>query len=121
MSGTNNYLPKKGDVVLINFNPSTGHEINKYRPALVVSNQKYARLTGLALVCPITHAESNRLLDSGLLIAIDAKKVNGYINPLQFHTFDFNRRDMKFLERASSKNLTQVIQTINDIANAREE
>lgn len=120
MSGISSYVPHKGDVVLINFNPSAGHEISKYRPAMVVSNERYAQLTGLALVCPITHAENNRLLDSGLLIEIDAEKVNGYINPLQFHTFDYKRRDMKFVERASRKNLAQVIQTINDIVNARD-
>lgn len=114
------YLPHKGDVVLINFNSSTGHEISKYRPAFVVSNHKYAQLTGLVLVCPITHAENNRLLDSGLLIKINVKKVDGYINPLQFHTFDFKHRDMRLVERADSRDLAQVIQTINDIVNARE-
>lgn len=76
MNGTNQYIPRKGDIVLINFNPSAGREIQKYRPALVVSNQKYARLTKLALVCPITHAVNNRMAALGLLIKIKTPKVD---------------------------------------------
>lgn len=120
MSGVKSYIPGKGDLVLINFDPSTGHEIRKYRPALVVSNQKYAELTGLALVCPITHAENNHLTDSGLMIEIQSQKVSGFVNPLQFHTFDFKRRDMRFVEKVPRKVLAQAVQTINDIVNAGE-
>lgn len=50
------YLPHKGDIVTIDFNPSSGSEIRKRRPALVISNSRYSALTGLAVVCPITHA-----------------------------------------------------------------
>jgi mRNA interferase MazF len=32
------YLPKQKDVVWIDFNPQKGREIQKYRPALVLSS-----------------------------------------------------------------------------------
>lgn len=120
MNGTSLYIPHKGDLVLINFNPSTGQEIQKYRPALVISNQKYAKLTNLAVVCPITHAENNRLASSGLLIAIDVERVSGFVNPLQFHTFDFKGRDMRLIGKADDVLLNSVVQTVNDIVSARE-
>ncbi|WP_278915433.1 type II toxin-antitoxin system PemK/MazF family toxin [Ligilactobacillus agilis] len=60
MSGVRtDYLPHKGDIVTIDFNPSSGSEIHKRRPALVISNSQYSSLTRLAVVCLITHALSN--------------------------------------------------------------
>lgn len=48
------YVPKRGDVVRITFNPQAGHEQAGRRPALIVSPLDYNRKVGLALLCPIT-------------------------------------------------------------------
>jgi len=48
------YIPKKGDIVWINFNPQSGIEQARRPPALVVSSSRYNRLVGLALVYLIT-------------------------------------------------------------------
>ena len=48
------YLPERGDVVWLQFNPQAGHEQAGHRPALVVSPRSYNRKVGLALFCPIT-------------------------------------------------------------------
>ena len=61
------YIPDKGDIIILDFNPSSGAEIRKRRPAVVISNNKYSSLTGLVVVCPITHATNNRLKDTGRL------------------------------------------------------
>lgn len=119
MSGTE-YLPHKGDIVTISFDPSAGKEMQKRRPALVLSNAKYSKLTGLAVVCPITHADNNRLKSSGLLINLHQKKVDGFVNPLQFHTFDFRQRQFKFIERANTEALAQALEIVNDVINASE-
>lgn len=118
---TNLYLPRKGDIVSINFDPSRGVEIKKRRPALVISSFQYSKLTGLAVVVPITHASNNRFRKLGLLIPTASTKVDGFINPLQFHTFDVVSRKMKYIDHVPSKNLKQVLLVINDIINAREE
>ena len=120
MSGSKGYLPRKGDIVSIDFMPSRGQEIQKRRPALVISNQQYTKMTGLALVCPVTHANHNRLKQSGLLVAIETPKTDGYVNPLQFHTFDFIQRHMQFIERAPISVVDEMLQTVNDIVNAKE-
>ncbi|WP_203634171.1 type II toxin-antitoxin system PemK/MazF family toxin [Lacticaseibacillus suibinensis] len=119
MSGAD-YIPRKGDIVSASFDPSAGKEIQKRRPALVISNTKYAEMTGLAVVCPISHAEGNRLKSTGLLIPLHQKKTDGYVNPLQFHTFDFRRRRFELIEHISADTLEQTLQTINDIINATE-
>lgn len=48
------YVPDRGDVVWLHFNPQAGHEQAGRRPALVISPKAYNRKVGLALFCPIT-------------------------------------------------------------------
>lgn len=46
-------MPKRGDVWLLDFDPSVGAEIRKVRPAVVINLDKVGRLP-LRLVVPIT-------------------------------------------------------------------
>ena len=48
------YVPDRGDIVWLEFDPRTGHEQAGHRPAFVVSPRSYNRKVGLALFCPIT-------------------------------------------------------------------
>ena len=47
-------MVKQGDIIKINFNPQAGHEQAGYRPAVVVSNNLFNKITNLTFVCPIT-------------------------------------------------------------------
>ena len=49
------YVPDRGDVVWIDFDPRAGHEQAGRRPALVLSPKIYNRRSGLMLCCPITN------------------------------------------------------------------
>jgi len=48
------YVPDRGDIVWLQFNPQAGHEQAGRRPALVLSPSSYNRLSGLMLCCPMT-------------------------------------------------------------------
>ncbi len=48
------YVPDRGDIVWLQFNPQAGHEQAGHRPALVLSPANYNRLSGLMLYCPMT-------------------------------------------------------------------
>lgn len=48
------FVPGRGDVVWLVFDPQAGHEQAGKRPALVISPREYNRRVGLALVCPVT-------------------------------------------------------------------
>ena len=48
------YIPRRGDIVWINFDPQAGHEQANERPALVLSDEQYNRRLRLAIMCPIT-------------------------------------------------------------------
>ncbi len=49
------YIPERGDVVWLDFNPQTGREQRGRRPAFVLSPKSYNRIVGLAVFCPITN------------------------------------------------------------------
>ena len=51
---TPSYVPDRGDVVWLSFDPQAGHEQAGRRPALVLSPAAYNGKVGLALLCPIT-------------------------------------------------------------------
>ena len=48
------YVPARGDLVWLQFNPQAGHEQAGQRPAVVISPSSYNRRVGLAVCCPIT-------------------------------------------------------------------
>ena len=48
------YVPDRSDVVWLDFEPTRGRKIGKYRPALVLSSRDYNRRTGLLICCPIS-------------------------------------------------------------------
>ena len=63
------YIPNRGDIVWITFNPQAGHEHPESersgyeqagrRPALVLSPTTYNSKVGLAILCPITSQIKN--------------------------------------------------------------
>ena len=48
------YVPERGDLLWLTFDPQAGREQAGRRPALVISPLVYNRRANLALVCPIT-------------------------------------------------------------------
>ena len=48
------YVPDRGDVVWLEFDPQAGREQAGHRPAVVLSPRAYNQKSGLALFCPVT-------------------------------------------------------------------
>ena len=48
------FIPQRKDVVWLDFEPTRGKEIGKYRPALILSSREYNRKTGLLICCPVS-------------------------------------------------------------------
>ena len=85
------YIPEQGDIVLLNFDPQTGHEQKGRRPALVISNLEYNLFTKAAIVCPI--ANTNR----GIPIQCpldDRTKTPGVIMCEQLKALDIVKRKL---------------------------
>jgi mRNA interferase MazF len=60
------------DVVLIDFEPTKGHEQKGVRPAIVISSDDFA-ISGMIIVCPITSSIKNW---AGSVVVL-ANKTNG--------------------------------------------
>lgn len=48
------YVPDRGDLVWLTFDPQAGREQAGHRPGLVLSPKSYSQRAGLAIFCPIT-------------------------------------------------------------------
>jgi mRNA interferase MazF len=46
------YIPDRGDLVWLQFNPQSGHEQAGHRPAVALSPRAYNQRSSLALFCP---------------------------------------------------------------------
>ena len=100
------YVPKKGDLIVLSFDPQAGHEQKGRRPALVVSNDLFNRHTGLAIVCPITQTE--REFPFHVPIPPEVK-VSGVVMVDQVKSIDFRSRKAKRIGKAPPQLLDEVL------------
>lgn len=100
------YIPKKGDFVIVSFDPQSGHEQKGRRPALVVSNTLFNNHTGLAMVCPLT----NTSRDIPFHVKVpDQSSLTGYIMVEQIKSIDYVSRKIKFVEKAPQTVIDDVL------------
>ncbi|MBM7710621.1 mRNA interferase MazF [Enterococcus xiangfangensis] len=92
MTEERNYIPKKGDIVWINFDPSAGKEIQKRRPGLVVSRYEFNRKTMFAVICPIT--STIKQLPTRYTLP-DEAETTGQVLISQLKSLDFKERKLK--------------------------
>ncbi len=55
MVGAAAFVPRRGDLVWLDFAPQAGHEQAGRRPAVVLSPRAYNARVGLLLACPVTN------------------------------------------------------------------
>jgi len=53
-SGRRPYVPERGELVWLTFDPQAGHEQAGRRPAVILSPSSYNAKSGLAIVVPVT-------------------------------------------------------------------
>lgn len=106
------YFPKQGDIIVLDFDPQAGHEQRGRRPALVVSNEQFHRLTNMAMVCPIT----NTLTKFPTHIPLDSRTATtGEIMCEQAKCIDMFARKASFKETAPEDIIDEAIDIICSI------
>ena len=105
------YIPQKGDLVILIFDPQAGHEQKGRRPALVVSNHKFNKAVGFALVCPITNTDRNFPFH----VAVNGEQIGGFILTEQIKSIDYEARGMKYVEKLHDETLEDVMGIIEAI------
>lgn len=104
------YIPAKGDLIAVSFEPQSGREQKGRRPALVISNDLFNRRTGLAIVCPITNTHRNLPFHVPLPEEIS---VTGFVMVEQVKAIDFRARRAKFIERSPIPTLNEVLSILD--------
>ena len=94
------YIPEKGDIVWLDFDPSSGHEIMKRRPAFVISKEVFNSSVGMAVVAPITSTIRNKPLE--VVLSEKNLKTKGAVLVYQMKSLDVSHRKIKFVEKASA-------------------
>lgn len=104
------YIPKQGDVVFLDFNPTKGHEQFGFRPAVVISNDVFNQNTKMVIVCPVTSNEKEFPTHYNL---VDTKSIRGAVLCEHIRSIDYEVRNLKFVEKLSDNDLLSIITLLN--------
>ena len=102
------YVPDTGDIVMMDFDPQVGREPAKRRPALVLTDQRYNRASGLAVVCPLT----SRRKPYPFALPLTLDQVEGAVLVDQLKSLDWSGRSAKFHSKAETALLGKVRQYV---------
>lgn len=107
------YHPDRGDLIELNFQPAAGREIDKRRPAIVLSPLAYNRKTGICLAVPT----STDLTPGPLWIPMPP----GYLSQPSLilcdyiKSFDYRERSASFIQQVPRELLEQIIGNVLDL------
>jgi len=105
-------MVNQGDIIKLNFDPQLGTKQKESRPAIVVSNNKYHKITNKrAWVCPIT--KTDRLYPIHISLG-ETTKTTGVVLCDQLKTVDLAARGFEFIETAPDAVLKDVLEIIAD-------
>ena len=94
------YIPGRGDIVWLDFDPQAGHEQAGKRPAIVISPKKYNSKVGLALFQPITSKQKGYPFE---VLLPKNLPISGVILSDQIKSLDWKRRKIKYICTVSEK------------------
>lgn len=99
----------QGDIVYLDFDPQAGHEQRGRRPALVVSNDLFNRVSSLTMVCPITHTDRGHPFHVRL---DDRTKTDGVVMCDQARMLDLTSRRAAYEEKAPADLVAEAVDLI---------
>ena len=100
------YVPARGDVIWITFNPQAGHERAGRRPALVLSPSSYNGKVGLAILCPVTSQIKGYPFEVAIPLG---SKLEGVILADQVKSLDWRVRKVEFICKLPRETTNEVL------------
>lgn len=94
------YTPNRGDIIHLDFNPSSGKEMNGQHFALVVSPRLF-NSSGLAMLCPISQGQAEPARSQGFLVSLmgTGTDTQGNVHCHQLKSLDWKKRAAAYKER----------------------
>lgn len=106
------YVPDRGDVVWLSFDPQSGREQAGRRPALVLSPRAYNQRTSLAILCPIT----SQIKGYPFEVALPSdSQIRGVILCDQVKSLDWRVRRADFVETVPENIVIEVHQKLRTL------
>jgi mRNA interferase MazF len=103
------YIPERGDIVWLNFNPQAGHKQRGRRPALILSAKIYNEKTSLCIALPIT----SKIKGYPFEVALPKNlPIEGVILSDQIKNLDFSVREVSFICKVPNSIVTTVQRNI---------
>lgn len=102
MSG---YIPDRNHIIWLDFEPTKGKEIGKYRPALVLSSQAYNQQTGLLICCPVSTSIRGGMTE----VPVNNLDKPSVVAASLIQTLSWKERKAKFIAEAEDEVLEQVL------------
>jgi mRNA interferase MazF len=104
--GTSAYVPDRGHVVWLDFDPRAGHERAERRPAVVLSPASYNGVTSLALCCPVTSQVKGYPFEVAMPAGV---KAEGVALADQVRSLDWRARDAAYLDTLPAAAVAQIL------------
>jgi mRNA interferase MazF len=101
----NRYIPDRGDIVYLDFDPTKGHEQRGHRPAFVISPRSYNAKSSLALLMPITKQKKGYPFE--VLLPAESQ-IQGVILVDQVKCLDWKARGVEFVETVPDEVVEEV-------------
>ena len=106
------YIPDRGDIIWINFDPQVGHEQAGQRPALVVSRRIYNRASELLICLPIR----SRRKGYGFEVPLPRNfEVKGVVLADQIKSMDWRLREARFFAKAPDSVLADTLGKVKSL------
>lgn len=110
------YVPNRGDVVLLQFDPASGHEMKGPHFGLVLSGKLFNR-QGLAMICPISQGAAASARTYGTVVTLmgTGMDTQGAVHCHQLKSLDWQQRKAKFKEAAPQVIMDEVAARVEAI------
>ncbi|MDO8444527.1 MAG: endoribonuclease MazF [Deltaproteobacteria bacterium] len=106
------YVPDRGDIVWLTFNPRAGHEQAGRRPALVLSPAAYNKKVGLAIFCPVTNQVKGYPFEVSIPKGL---KISGAILTDQVKSLDWKTRNVEFICEIPEEIIKTALKKLNTL------
>ncbi len=103
-----NYTPKRRDIIWLDFEPTQGQEIGKYRPALVLSSVEYNKINGLLICCPISTSIRGALTE----VPVRINHTDSVIATTLVQTLSWRSRHAKYQGKVDEDTFHQVLRRV---------
>ena len=102
---------EQGEILYIDFEPHVGHEPAKYRPAIVLSSDRFNLASSMTVVAPITSTNSGYPMHA----PIDCEEISGYACVEQMRVLDLSARKTKHIAFANVDQMNHLLSLVGAV------